>query len=77
MFHLGDEISQFQKVSLAMHNNDNPALQEIQTLMFGTMAGSIGVVASIPSEIYLQVADVEVHAKTSTFHVDLSHMDLP
>ena len=71
LFHLGDQVNQFQKGSLVMQNNDNPAFREIQTIIFGTITGSIGVVASLPAEIYSQIADVEVSAKTSTLHSDL------
>lgn len=71
LFHLGDQVNQFQKGSLVMQNNDNPAFREIQTIIFGTITGSIGVVASLPAEIYSQIADVEVNAKTSTVHSDL------
>ena len=50
-YHLGDMVNRFQHGSLVMQLPDNETPQ-IPTLLFGTILGIIGVIASIPREQY-------------------------
>ncbi|DBA79836.1 TPA: hypothetical protein ACH3X2_007673 [Trebouxia sp. C0005] len=50
-YHLGDMVNRFQHGSLVMQLPDNETAQ-IPTLLFGTILGIIGVIASIPREQY-------------------------
>ena len=66
-YHLGDMVNRFQHGSLVMQLPDSETAR-IPTLLFGTILGIIGVIASIPREQYqflekLQVATHSAHAR--------------
>ena len=48
-FHLGEFVNRFRKGSLSMHVPESGVAQ-IPTLLFGTVNGVLGVVASLPQE---------------------------
>ncbi|KAL3145326.1 hypothetical protein ABBQ38_001586 [Trebouxia sp. C0009 RCD-2024] len=50
-YHLGDMVNRFQRGSLVMQLPDSETAR-IPTLLFGTILGIIGVIASIPREQY-------------------------
>lgn len=50
-FHLGDFVNAFQHGSLVMQMADNEG-GRIPTILFGTLLGGIGVVASLPAATY-------------------------
>lgn len=58
-YHLGDMVNRFQHGSLVMQLPDNETAQ-IPTLLFGTILGIIGVVASIPREQYQFLEKLQV-----------------
>ena len=58
-YHLGDMVNRFQHGSLVMQLPDNETAQ-IPTLLFGTILGIIGVIASIPREQYEFLARLQV-----------------
>ena len=50
-FHLGEFVNRFQRGSLVMKLPDSE-LTQIPTLLFGTINGVIGVIASLPKDLY-------------------------
>lgn len=48
-FHLGEFVNRFRHGSLVMKLPDSEAAK-IPTVLFGTVNGSIGVIASLPQE---------------------------
>ena len=58
-YHLGDMVNRFQHGSLVMQLPDNETAH-IPTLLFGTILGIIGVIASIPREQYEFLARLQV-----------------
>lgn len=69
-YHLGDMVNRFQHGSLVMQLPDNETAQ-IPTLLFGTILGIIGVIASLPRERFLfleklQVSIQQHHIRLST-----------
>ena len=61
-YHLGDMVNRFQHGSLVMQLPDSETAH-IPTLLFGTILGIIGVVASIPREQYEFLARLQVSIK--------------
>jgi DNA damage-binding protein 1 len=57
-FHLGEFINRFRPGSLVMRLPDSEAAK-IPTVIFGTVNGVIGVVASLPSELFVLVQRLE------------------
>jgi DNA damage-binding protein 1 len=53
-YHLGEFVNRFRHGSLVMRLPDSEAAQ-IPTLIYGTINGVIGVVASLPQELFLVV----------------------
>jgi DNA damage-binding protein 1 len=51
-FHLGDFVNRFQHGSLVMKLPDSEAAK-IPTVLFGTLSGAIGVIASLPQPQFL------------------------
>ena len=64
-YHLGDMVNRFQHGSLVMQLPDNETAQ-IPTLLFGTILGIIGVIASIPQEQFLFLEKLQVSAKPAS-----------
>lgn len=62
-YHLGDMVNRFQRGSLVMQLPDSETAR-IPTLLFGTILGIIGVIASIPREQYqfLEKLQVAIHS---------------
>lgn len=69
-YHLGDMVNRFQHGSLVMQMPDNETAQ-IPTLLFGTILGIIGVIASIPREQYDFLARLQVSVNAA------GHSSLP
>lgn len=72
-YHLGDMVNRFQHGSLVMQLPDNETAR-IPTLLFGTILGIIGVIASIPREQYqfLERLQVPIHSALAGDSVWLS-----
>lgn len=66
-YHLGDMVNRFQHGSLVMQLPDNETAQ-IPTLLFGTILGIIGVVASIPREQYQFLEKLQVGRHSPLMH---------
>jgi len=66
-YHLGDMVNRFQHGSLVMQLPDNETAQ-IPTLLFGTILGIIGVIASIPREQYEFLARLQVLQSLLALH---------
>lgn len=63
-YHLGDMVNSFQHGSLVMQLPDNETAQ-IPTLLFGTILGIIGVIASIPREQYQFLEKLQVSMQSA------------
>ncbi|XP_044976248.1 DNA damage-binding protein 1-like isoform X2 [Hordeum vulgare subsp. vulgare] len=51
-YHLGDVVNRLHHGSLVMHHTDSETGQ-FPTVIFGTVNGAIGVIASLPSDLYV------------------------
>lgn len=51
MFHTGEFINRFRHGSLVMRLPDSE-LSDIPTLLYGSVDGSLGVIASLPKELF-------------------------
>ena len=60
-FHLGEFVNRFRRGSLVMKLPDSEAAK-IPTLLFGTINGSIGVVASLPQQQFAFLSRLQVCA---------------
>lgn len=58
-FHLGDFVNTFRHGSLVMRLPDSEAAQ-IPTLIFGTVSGTIGVIASLNKQQFLFFEKLQV-----------------
>ncbi len=50
-FHLGELVNRFQQGSLVVKMTDQDALQ-VNTVLYGTINGVIGVIASLPQPLF-------------------------
>ena len=57
-FHLGEFVNRFRKGSLSMHVPESGVAQ-IPTLLFGTVNGVLGLIASLPAEDYALLTKVQ------------------
>lgn len=57
-YHLGDYINCFRRGSLVMKLPDSP-VSSIETILFATISGSIGVVASLPKREYEELSQLQ------------------
>lgn len=58
LYHLGDFVNKFQHGSLVMKLPDSEAIK-IDTMIFGTVGGAIGVIASIPADFFSFLSKVQ------------------
>ncbi len=58
-FHLGEIVNRFQAGSLVVRMADQEALH-VNTILFGTINGVIGVVASLPQPLFEWFKKLEV-----------------
>lgn len=58
-YHLGDFVNRFRHGSLVMKLPDSEAAK-IPTVLFGTVNGTIGVIASLPQEQFLFLGKLQV-----------------
>lgn len=58
-YHLGDFVNRFRHGSLVMKLPDSEAAK-IPTVLFGTINGAIGVIASLPQEQYQFFSKLQV-----------------
>ncbi len=83
-FHLGDSVNRFRRGSLVMRMPDqsddttssSSSSSEISTWLFGTISGSLGVVATLPKRDFLLLNKVqEAMQKVVTGVGNFSHSD--
>ena len=82
-FHLGDSVNRFRRGSLVMRMPDqsddttsSSSSSEISTWLFGTISGSLGVVATLPKREFLLLNKVqEAMQKVVTGVGNFSHSD--
>ena len=60
-FHLGEFVNRFRAGSLVMKLPDSEAAK-IPTVLFGTINGSIGVVASLPQQQFAYLSRLQVRS---------------
>lgn len=65
-YHLGDMVNRFQHGSLVMQLPDNETAH-IPTLLFGTILGIIGVIASIPRDQFQFLEKLQVSVDQHAF----------
>ena len=65
-YHLGEFVNRFQRGSLTMQFSDS-AVAPLPTILFGTISGLIGVLASIPHNLYTLLTKVQSNL-TSVIH---------
>ena len=58
-YHLGEFVNRFRHGSLVMQMADSEAAK-IPTVLFGTITGVIGVLASLPADTYLLLDKLQV-----------------
>ena len=63
-YHLGDFVNRFRHGCLVMKLPDSDAAN-IPTVLFGTINGSIGVLASLPQEQFLFLERLQVRLGTA------------
>jgi DNA damage-binding protein 1 len=51
-YHLGDSVNRLHHGSLVRHHM-NSMVSKYPTVIFGTISGAIGVIASIPNDLYM------------------------
>lgn len=57
-YHLGDYINCFRRGSLVMKLPDSP-VSSIETILFATISGSVGVIASLPKREYEELNQLQ------------------
>ena len=62
-YHLGEFVNRFRHGSLVMQMADSEAAK-IPTVLFGTITGVIGVLASLPADTYLLLDKLQVPPKS-------------
>lgn len=62
-YHVGEFINRFRHGSLVMKLPDTDAAQ-IPTVLFGTVNGALGVIASLPQEQYDYLSRLQVRFRT-------------
>lgn len=67
-YHLGDMVNRFQHGSLVMQLPDSETAR-IPTVLFGTILGIIGVIASIPQQQYQFLEKLQVYMRDSSMCV--------
>lgn len=58
-FHLGGFVNRFRRGCLVMRMPDSE-LADVPTLLYGTVDGAIGLVASLPADMYAQLSRLQV-----------------
>ena len=58
-YHLGEFVNRFRHGSLVMKLPDSDAAQ-IPTVLFGTVNGALGGIASLPQDVFKKLARLQV-----------------
>ena len=59
MFHLGEYVNVFRHGSLVMQNSGETSNLTQGSVLFGTISGSIGMVAQLKTDVYSTLLDVQ------------------
>jgi hypothetical protein len=73
-FHLGEFVNRFAHGSLVMQTADSEAAK-LPTVLFGTINGVIGVLASLPPDTYKLLEQLQVRCSiTNILQVELRNL---
>lgn len=64
-YHLGDFVNRFTHGSLVMQTSDTESAR-IPTVLFGTINGVVGVIASLPPDLYNLLESLQVNTFSAT-----------